>query len=109
MTPQAMPEAPAAIAALSSTRTSWPPPRPRRRRFSARCQAVLRPWMPAPMTTYLTCDGRAMAEHFPFEWRGTLDGRRPPAGLTGPGEHFNHKPARFQTNFLQRFTNGENL
>src|SRR5262250_644677 len=107
MTPQAMPEAPAAIAVLSITRTSWPPPSPRRRRFSARCQAVLRPWMPAPMTTYLTCDGRAMAEVFPFEGRGARAVWRP-TGLTEPGEHFNHKPARFQTNFLQRFTNGEN-
>src|SRR3954454_5668152 len=46
MTPHAMPDAPAATPVLSTTSTSSP--------RSARCQAVERPWTPAPMTRCLT-------------------------------------------------------
>ena len=45
-TPQAMPEAPAAMPVLSTTRTSSP--------SAARCHAVERPWTPAPMTRFAT-------------------------------------------------------
>src|SRR3954453_10691706 len=45
-----MPEAPAATPVLSTTRTSSP--------ALARCQAVERPWTPAPMTRCLADAGR---------------------------------------------------
>src|SRR3954469_2883865 len=44
-----MPDAPAATDVLSTTSTSWP--------RSARCQAVERPWTPAPMTRIEADDG----------------------------------------------------
>src|ERR1700688_4119474 len=43
ITPQAMPDAPAATAVLSSTSTCSP--------RCARCHAVERPWTPAPITS----------------------------------------------------------
>src|SRR5689334_10445627 len=52
-----MPEAPAPIPDLSRTMTSRPAPRPELRNIALKCQAVLRPWMPAPMTTYFACEG----------------------------------------------------
>src|SRR5215471_14719164 len=56
-----MPEAPAPMLVLSMTRMSLPLPRPDLRSASPRCQAVLRPWMPAPMIRYLTWVGMAIA------------------------------------------------
>ena len=56
-TPQQMPEAPAPTRFLSSTTTSEPE-RPWPSSSSARWYAVERPWMPAPMTTYVADSGR---------------------------------------------------
>ena len=57
-----MPEAPAAIAVLSTTRMSSPDPRPLAFSICARWKAVLRPWMPAPITAYLVLCGIAMRD-----------------------------------------------
>src|SRR5579859_7469669 len=59
-----MPEAPAPIPRLSTTRMSSPLPRPRARSSRARCQAVESPWMPAPTIRYRVCVG-SMAAAFP--------------------------------------------
>src|SRR5688500_7804087 len=47
-----MPDAPAAIAVLSTTTTSVP--------LRARCQAVERPWTPAPITSTDTEEGSSL-------------------------------------------------
>src|SRR5919106_350109 len=55
-----MPEAPAAMPVLSTTRTSAPLPRPFALSASARWYALLRPCTPAPITTYFTPLGSAI-------------------------------------------------
>ena len=61
MTPQAMPDAPAAMLSLSTTTMSPPSPSPRDFRSRARFQAVASPCIPAPITTYGT-DERSVIE-----------------------------------------------
>src|SRR5919108_1180841 len=100
MTPQAMPEAPEAMPVLSRTRTSLPLPRPLLRRFSARCQAELRPWMPAPMTTYLAWVGNAMKPP-DLDFVAAQSATMPELGLDAATKHSDHKPSRFQTNFCK--------
>src|ERR1700722_4504288 len=53
-----MPDAPAATAVLSTTRTSSP--------AAARCHAVERPCTPAPMTRYGIDDGTVSGTSSPF-------------------------------------------
>src|ERR671918_528299 len=67
-----MPEAPAATSVLSTTSTSSP--------CSARCQAVDRPWTPAPMTRCFTERIGSVQRRFP-----ALEHRRPPVLPDGPG------------------------
>src|SRR5919106_4495002 len=55
-----MPEAPAAMPVLSTTRTSAPLPRPFALSASARWYALLKPCTPAPITKYFTPVGSAI-------------------------------------------------
>src|SRR4029078_5967732 len=59
-TPQAIPEAPAATAVLSTTRMSAPEPLPAAFKLCARWKAVLSLWMPAPMMAYFVALGTAI-------------------------------------------------
>src|ERR1700730_1262275 len=106
MTPQAIPDAPAAMRVLSSTSTSRPLPRPLSRNAFARCQAVLRPWMPAPTTRYFVRVGKAMLVIPRGDWRHRLG---PGAGwggdLTGR-PMVAHSSNRFQTNLNPIDQNG---
>src|SRR5215468_1964346 len=72
MVPHAMPDAPAPAVRLSRTRMSAPPPSPRARSSRPRCQAVERPWMPAPMITYRLCVG-TMDPPFRFPGPAAID------------------------------------
>src|SRR4029079_1998842 len=65
-TPQAIPEAPAATAVLSTTRMSAPEPLPAAFKLCARWKAVLSAWMPAPMMAYFVPLGTAIPAHAPF-------------------------------------------
>src|SRR5215471_15771117 len=97
-----MPEAPAAMPVLSMTRMSLPLPLPLRRRFSARCQAELRPWMPAPMTTYFAWVGKAMkGSPQSVLVAGPRAFLTPELWLDATTKHSDHKPSRFQTNFCK--------
>src|SRR5260370_25523397 len=73
MVPHAMPDAPAPTPDLSSTTMSAPLPAPRASSSLARCQAVERPCMPAPMMTYGVWAGVLTAHLLPTA--------RAPAGL----------------------------
>src|ERR1700761_3537268 len=74
-----MPDAPAATSVLSTTRTSVP--------FWAACQAVDRPWTPAPMTRSGVEEGRDSGMLLPpgqCYWRiGTADRNSSERGRQG--------------------------
>src|SRR5690349_14907857 len=80
-----MPEAPAATSVLSTTSTSVP--------FWAACQAVDRPWTPAPMTRRGVEEGRDSGMLLPpgqCYWRiGTAD----PKSIEGEGQGGRANPA----------------
>ena len=102
-----MPEAPAAIAVLSMTRMSLPPPLPWASSLAARCQAVERPWIPAPMIEVLH---RMRQRHVISPTGPGVPHRSPrsPRALRGSGRIFSltligldqHILAQFQTKII---------